>query len=337
MRRRELLLLLATGMIGARAVRAQQKAMPVIGYLSGGVAAAYTPFVAAFRQGLSDAGYVEGQNVAIEYRWAGDQYDRLPALAADLVRRRVALIFTAGGNAPALAAKAATSEIPIVFVTGGDPVRAGLIASLNRPGGNITGVTFIASALVPKRLQLLHDFVPRATAIGALVNPNYPEADLQRQELQEAAHAIGQSIHIISAGTPSEIDAAFSTFAQYGTDALVVANDPLFLARRDQFALLTMRQAIPAIYSDRTFVEAGGLISYGASVMDTIRQVGIYAGRILNGTKPAELPVEQPTRFELVVNAKTAKALGITIPPLILDPRPCRRGDRVRGLRQEPW
>jgi putative tryptophan/tyrosine transport system substrate-binding protein len=318
MRRRELLLLLATGMIGARPLRAQQKAMPVIGYLSGGVASAYIPFVAAFRQGLSEAGYVEGQNVAIEYRWAGDQYDRLPALAADLVRRRVAVIFTAGGNAPALAAKAATSEIPIIFVTGGDPVRAGLIASLNRPGGNITGVTFIASALVPKRLQLLHDFVPRATAIGALVNPNYPEADLQRQELQEAAHAIGQSIHIISAGTPSEIEAAFSTFAQYGTDALVVANDPLFLARRDQFALLTMRQAIPAIYSDRTFVEAGGLISYGASVMDAIRQVGIYAGRILKGTKPAELPVEQPTRFELVVNAKTAKALGITIPPLIL-------------------
>jgi putative tryptophan/tyrosine transport system substrate-binding protein len=318
MRRRELLLLLGGAMTASPVVRAQQKAMPVIGFLGAGSPGPAAPFVAAFRQGLRETGYVEGQNVAIEYRWAEDQYDRLLALAADLVRRRVAVILAAGGNAPALAAKEATSEIPIVFVTGGDPIRAGLVASLNRPGANVTGVTFIASALVPKRLELLHDLIPQATAIGALVNPNYPEAELQRQELQEAAHAIGRSLHILSAGTPSEIDGAFSVFAKYGTETLLVANDPLFIVRRDQIAALAGHHAIPAIYSDRAFVKAGGLISYGASMMDALRRVGIYTGRILNGAKPSDLPVEQPTRFELVVNLKTAKALGITIPYQIL-------------------
>ena len=230
----------------------------------------------------------------------------------------MAVILAAGSNAPGLAAKEATSEIPIVFVTGGDPIRAGLVASLNRPGANVTGVTFIASALVPKRLELLHDLVPQATAIGALVNPNYPEAELQRQELQEAAHAIGRSLHILSAGTPSEIDGAFSVFAKYGTETLLVANDPLFIVRSDQIAALAGHHAIPAIYSDRAFVEAGGLISYGASMMDALRRVGIYTGRILNGAKPSDLPVEQPTKFELVVNLKTANALAVTIPHTVL-------------------
>ena len=318
MKRRQLMLLLGGAMTAATGLRAQKKAVPVIGFMAFG-SPVLNPSAGPFHQGLSETGYVDGENVAIEYRWAEDKYDRLPALAADLVSWPVAVIVTTGGNGPALAAKAATPKIPIVFITGGDPVRAGLVASLSRPGANVTGVTFIASSLVPKRLELLHDLVPRATAIGALVNPNYPEADLQRQELQEAARAIRLTIHIMSAGTPTEIDAAFSTLAQYGTHALVVANDPIFEVRRDQIATLAAHHAIPAIYSHRAFVEAGGLISYGANITDTLRRVGVYTGRILKGAKPADLPVEQPTRFELVVNIRTAAALGLTIPPAILD------------------
>jgi putative ABC transport system substrate-binding protein len=319
MTRRELLLILGGAMTAAGAVRAQQKAIPVIGFLSGVSPQSTAQVERIFRQGLTEGGYVGGPNVAIDYRWAEGQYDRLPALAMDLVDRGVAVIVTTGANAAALAAKATTSEIPIVFGTGGDPVSAGLVASLNRPGGNVTGVTFIALELLPKRLELLHELVPKATAIGALVTPNYPEADLQQQELKQAAKVIGQPIHIVNAGTPPEIDAAFSTFVESRTDALVVANDPFFAARSDQIVMLAAHHAIPAIYSDRVFVDAGGLVSYGASITDAIRRIGVYAGRILNGAKPADLPVEQPTKFELVVNLKTATALRLTIPqPMLL-------------------
>jgi putative ABC transport system substrate-binding protein len=295
--------------------RAQQQAVPVIGYLS---TAVHPNVAAAFRRGLNETGYVEGQNVVIQERSAEGHYEWLPRLAAELVGGQVAVIVAAGGNTPALAAKAATVKIPVVFLTGGDPVRAGLVTSLNRPGGNITGVTTVYSALVPKRLELLHQLVPKAAAIGALVNPNYPEADLQLRELQEAAATIKQQIRVVRADTQRDIDAAFASFAQQGTDALLVANDPFFESRGNQIAALAARHAIPVIYSGRLFVEAGGLMSYGASLTDAARQAGVYAGRILKGAKPADLPVLQPTKFELVINLKTAKALGLTIPPSLL-------------------
>jgi putative ABC transport system substrate-binding protein len=295
--------------------RAQQPALPAIGYLS----SAGLPNVAtAYREGLSETGYVEGRNVVIEGRSAEGRYERLPALAAELVSRRVAVIVAVGGSAPALAAKAATATIPIVFLTGGDPVRAGLVASLNRPDGNITGVTTVFSSLVPKRLELLHQLVPEAAKIGALVNPNYPEADLQVQELQEAAAAIKQQIRILKASTQRDIDAALTTLAQQRTDALLVANDPFFETHGDQIAALAARHAIPTIYSGRAYVVAGGMMSYGPSLADAARQIGIYTGRILKGAKPADLPVLQPTKFELVINLKTAKALGLTIPQSLL-------------------
>lgn len=300
------------------AAQAQESAIPVIGFLSSASSARSTPFVAAFRQGLNEAGYVEGKNVAIEFRWAEGHYDRLPALASDLVRRRVAVLFASGGNAPALAAKAATNKIPIVFLSGGDPVKAGLVASLNRPGGNVTGVKLIYTELVPKRLELLHDLVPKAATICALVNSNYPDVDLQRRELQEAAGAIKQRIHVVTAGAEPDIDAAFTTLVQQKTDALLVGNDPFFGDRRDQIVMLAARHAIPAIYSGREFVAAGGLMSYGPSLAEDNRQAGIYTGKVLTGAKPAELPVLQPTKVELVINLKTAKALGITIPQSIL-------------------
>jgi putative ABC transport system substrate-binding protein len=298
---------------------AQDSAIPVVGFLSSTLPGPYMPFVAAFRQGLNEAGYVEGKNVAIEFRWADGHYDRLPALASDLVRRQVAVLVAVGGNAPALAAKAATATIPIVFLSGGvDPVKAGLVASLNRPGGNVTGVNTIFTELVPKRLELLHQLIPKATAIGALVNPNYPDVDLQRRELQEAARAIRQQIHVVNAGAERELDVAFATLVQQRTDALLVANDPFFVSRRDQIAALAARHSIPAIYSGREYVAAGGLMSYGPSLAYVFRRGGIYAGRVLKGAKPADLPVEQPTQFELIINLKTAKALGLTIPQSVL-------------------
>jgi len=299
-----------------QAVLAQQPALPVIGYLT----AAERPRRAnsPFREGLREAGYVEGQNVVIEVRSAEGHYERLAALAAELVSRQVAVIVASGGGASALAAKAATTKIPIVFLSGGDPVRAGLVASLSQPGGNITGVTTVFSALVPKRLGLLHELVPKAVAFGALVNPNYQEADLQVRELKEAAAAIGLQIQVLSAGTQGEIDGALATFARQRIDALLVANDPFFDSHRDQFAALTARYAIPAIYSGREYVAVGGLMSYGPSLADASRQVGVYTGRILKGTKPADLPVLQPTKFELVINTTTAKALGIAIPQSLL-------------------
>jgi putative ABC transport system substrate-binding protein len=317
MRRREFITLISgTAVAWSLPAHAQQSATPVIGFLSSTFS--NVPVIGEFRGGLDEKGYVEGQNVTIVYRWAEGQYERLPALAEDLIHQRPAVIVASGSTAPAVAAAAATSTIPIVFVTGGDPVAAGLVASLNRPGRNVTGITFIFSMLVPKRLELLHELVPKAATIGALVNPNYPEANFQRRELRQAAEKVSQPILIEDASTSREIDAAFVVFAERKIDALLVANDPFFESRRDQFASLAVRHAVPAIYSGRAYVEAGGLISYGPSLAEGFRLAGTYTGRILRGEKPSDLPVQQPTKFELVINLKTAKALGVTVPPNLL-------------------
>jgi len=319
MRRRELILLLGGAMTAARALCAQQKAMPVIGFLGGASPGPFAPFVAAFRQGLSESGYAEGQNVAIEYRWAEGRNDRLPALAADLVGRKVDVIATSGGPVPARAAKNATATIAIVFVAG-DPVGEGLVASLARPGGNLTGVSILSTELMPKRLELISELVPQARVIALLVNPNTGAERMEGmiRDVQEAARAKGVQLHILKAGNESEIDAAFTTLVQLQAGALVVSNDPFFNNRRDQLVALAARNAIPAIYQSREFAAAGGLMSYGSSTAGTYRQAGAYVARILAGAKPADLPVEQPTRFELVINLKTAEALGLTVPPSIL-------------------
>jgi putative ABC transport system substrate-binding protein len=292
--------------------------MPVIGFLSSRSSEESANVVASFRQGLSEDGYVEGRNIEIQFRWADGHYDRLPGLAAELVGRKVAVIVATGGPAPALAAKAATTAIPIVFVSGGDPVRAGLVASLNRPGGNITGVSSILSTLMAKRLQLLHQLVPKAAVIGVLVNPGYPDSDLQLRELQEAGAAIKLQILVMRAGTEGDIDTAFATLAQQRIEALLVANDPFFDSRRQQINALAARHAIAVICPGREFVDAGGLISYGPSLADVYRLAGNYTGKVLKGAKPADLPVQQPTKFELVINLKTAKMLGLEVPQLIL-------------------
>jgi len=317
MRRRELMLLLGGAMTAARALRAQQKAMPVIGFLSGGSPAPYAPLVAAFHQALSETGYVEGQTVTIEYRWAEGHYDRLPALAADLVGRKVDVMAALGGTPSALAAKNATSTIPIVF-SSGDPVEQGLVASLARPGGNLTGFSIIAAELMPKQLELLSELLPQAGMIALLVNPNNPGTERQAREVQEAARAKGLQLLILKAGTESEIDAAFAALVQLRAAALLVGADPFFYSRREQLVALAERHAVPAIYGWRDWAAAGGLISYGMSFAANYREVAVYVGKILNGAKPADLPVQQPTKFELVVNLKTAKALGLTIPHSIL-------------------
>ncbi len=316
MRRRELIVLLGGAMTAGRALYAQQKAMPVIGYLHF-ASAGLAPTPAVFLQGLSEIGYVEGQNVAIEYRWAEGHYDRLPALATDLVGRKVDVI-AAIGPPSASAAKSATSTIAIVFAVGTDPVATGLIASLARPGGNLTGISNLAVELVPKRLELLSELVPQARVIALLVNPNNAYTERMIRDVQEAARVKGLQLQILKAATESEIDAAFAALVNLHADALVAGDDTFFTSRREQLVALAARRAVPAIYQFREFAAAGGLISYGSSLTAIIRQVGIYAGKILKGAKPADLPVQQPTTFELVVNLKTAKALGLSVPPLLL-------------------
>ena len=300
-----------------------QQAIPVIGFLGMTSPGPYAPFVAAFRQGLSETGYAEGQNVAIEYRWAEGSYDRLPALAADLVGRKVDVIATSGGPPSARAAKNASATIPIVFIAS-DPVELGLVASLARPGGNLTGISTIFAELTPKRLELLSELVPQAKVIALLVNPNNPNAERIIGDVQEAARVKGLQLHVLKADSESEIDIAFATLAQLLAGALLVGNDGFFGSRRDQLAALASRHAVPAIYDSREFAAAGGLISYGASLTASYRQLGVYAGKILNGAKPADLPVQQPTTFELVINLKTAQALGLTVPQLLL-----QRADEV--------
>jgi putative ABC transport system substrate-binding protein len=315
MRRRELMLLLGGALTAARALRAQQKAMPVIGFLHSGSASPNALLVAAFRQGLNETSYVEGQNVTIEYRWAEGHYDRLPALAADLVGRKVDVIAALGGTSPALAAKSATSTIPIVFSVG-DPVERGLVASLARPGANLTGVSSLE--LTSKRVEMLSELVPRARVIAVLVNPNNAIAERMVRDVQEAARARGLQLLSLKASTESEIDTAFATLVELNAGALVLPSDAYFNSRREQLVALAARHAVPAIYDWREYAAAGGLISYGPSLTAAYRLVGVYAGKILNGANPADLPVQQPTTFELIVNLNTAKALGLTIPPLIL-------------------
>ena len=314
MTRRELVLLLGGAMTVAGAVRAQQRAMPVIGFQNPTSPGPLAPYVAAFRQGLAETGYVEGQNVTIQYRWAEDHFDRLPALAADLVAQKVDVIASTGDIARAQAAKTATSTIPIVFLIGGDPVGVGMVNSLARPGGNLTGFTLLGGELVPKRLELLSELAPQTKVIALLLHPNSPATG----GVQEAARTKGLELHVLRASTESEIDAAFASLVPLHAGALLVGADPFFFSRGEQLIALAARHAVPAIYSEREFAAAGGLISYGTSRTAAYRQVGTYVGRVLKGAKPADLPVQQPTTFELVVNLNTAKALGLTIPQAIL-------------------
>jgi putative tryptophan/tyrosine transport system substrate-binding protein len=318
MNRRAFITLLGGAAAWPLAARAQQPAMPVIGFLNSGSANTFAHLANAFRQGLKEVGYIEGQNVTTEYRWAESRYDQLPALAADLVKRQVNVIAATGGEQSAVAAKAATTRIPIVFTAGGDPVRQGLVASLNHPGGNLTGMFFLTGAIESKRLGLLRELVPNTAIIGVLLNPNSPAVELQLRDIPDAARAIGQQIVILEANNDRDIDAAFATLVQRRIGALLVAGDPLFSDRRDQIVALAARDSIPTIYYFREFAAAGGLMSYGANLSDVFRQLGIYTGRILKGEKPSDLPVMQPTKFELVVNLKTASSLGLTVPPSLL-------------------
>jgi len=295
------------------AVRAQQPAMPVIGFLNGASPDGYAPYVAAFRQGLKEAGYVDGQNATIEYRWAEGHYDRLPTLAADLIQRKVTVI-AATTSPAARAAKMATSTVPIVFTTGDDPIKLGLVASLNRPGGNVTGVSNLIVELGSKQLGLLRELAPRTTAIAVLMNPNFPGTERQSRDVETAARVLGLQLIVLTASTEREMETAFATMAQKGGVALLVGVDPFFLERRDHVVALAARHAIPAIYPVREFAVAGGLMSYGSDFADSYRQAGIYAGRIVRGEKPADLPVQRSTKFEFVINFKTAKALGLAVP-----------------------
>ena len=317
-RRRE-----SIGMLGAvaawpLAARAQQPATPVIGFLDSRSPDALTDRLRGFRQGLKDAGYVEGENVVIDYRWAENQPDRLPVLAAELVRRQVAVIAASGGPAANFAAKAATTTIAIVFMSAEDPVRLGLVASLARPGGNLTGINFFNNELAAKQLELLHELVPAATRVAALLNPNAMIFESTLRDVELAARAMGLQIQVVRASTSREIDAAFATFVRERPDALFVGGDPFFNARRVQLALLAGHHEIPAIYSGREYAEAGGLMTYGSDITHAYRQVGVYAGRILKGAKPADLPVVQASKFELVINAQTARMLGLAVPPTLL-------------------
>ena len=318
MKRREVITLLGGATAWPLAARAQQPAMPVIGVLSPRSPAVDVPLIAVIRQGLNDTGFFEGRNVTLDYRWADGQYDRLTALAADLVRRQVAVIVAPGGEISALAAKTATATIPIVYLGGSDPVRSGLVPSLNRPGGNITGVTSFIFDLEPKRLGLLRELRPNATTIAVLVNPNSPDTEIHVSDIQTAAHSVGQQIDVLNASTIADIDSAFARLVQKRADALMVAADPLFFNRASQLVVLATRHAIPALYSRREFVAMGGLMSYGPTIIESYRIAGVYTGRVLKGEKPGDLPIQLPTKFELVINLKAAKALGITIPSSLL-------------------
>jgi putative tryptophan/tyrosine transport system substrate-binding protein len=313
--RRQFIMLLGSGVAAwPLAARAQQPAVPIVGFVEGRSADATVRQAAAFRKGLSETGYVEGQNVMVEYHWLDGQYDRLPVVMADLVRRRVAVI-AAFSNAPALAAKAATTTIPIVFAVGQDPVRMGLVASLARPGGNATGINFFNQEAVAKRLGLLHDLVPKAVRIAVLVNPaNASATEPTLREIREAARVLGLQIAVLEASTSPEIEAAFSTLVPDRADALFVAPDSFFTGRPVQFATLAAHHRVPAAYTQRDFVEAGGLMSYGTDIPDMFRHVGVYTGQILKGVKPADLPVAQSTKFEFVINLQTARALGLEVP-----------------------
>jgi putative tryptophan/tyrosine transport system substrate-binding protein len=312
-RRREFITLLG-GAAAAwpLAARAQQPTMPVIGYLNTRAPGEDAHLLAAFHQGLTETGYVEGRNVSIEYRWAEGHSDRLPALAADLVRRGVTVI--AANSQATVSAKAATTTIPIVFITGADPVQVGFVASLNRPGGNLTGVTSLDVELNRKRLELLHELLPNAGTLAALVNPTFPGSDIISKDLQAAAGTLGLQLHILYASTARDIDTVFATFARLQAGGLVIGNDPFFNSWSEQLAALALRHAVPAVFEFRAFAAAGGLMSYGGSITDLYRLLGVYTGRILKGEKPADLPVQQVTKVELIINLKTAKALGITVP-----------------------
>jgi putative ABC transport system substrate-binding protein len=300
------------------AARAEQPMMPVIGFLGGGAPDAFAHVVGAFRQGLYETGFAEGQNVTIEYRWAEGQYDRLPELVAELVGRPVVVIVATGGDVGVRAAKEATTALPIVFTSGSDPVAAGFVSSLNRPGGNLTGVSLFVSVLEVKKLDLLRELVPTAAVIGFLLNPNNPRADVDTADMQAAARALGKLLLILKADGEHDFDAVFTNLAQQRVDALVVHTEPFFLSRRDHLVELAARHSIPTIYGLREFAAAGGLISYGTKLSDSYRQVGIYTGKILKGEKPVDLPVVQPTKFEFVINLKTAKALGLEVPSTLL-------------------
>jgi len=314
MRRRQFLHVLGGVAAWPLAARAQQQAMPVIGFMSGRSPEDSAYLVAAFRGGLGEAGFVVGQNVTIEYRWGLGRYDRMPALAAELVDRHVAVLVGVGGDVSAGAAKQATSTIPIVFGLGGDPVKAGLVESLNRPGGNATGFTLLTNELEAKRIGMLHDLVPGAAVIGALLNPNFPPAVSQLQQLEAASRAVNQKISVLKASNDTELDAAFASLVEQKVGALLVTADPYFDTRRDRFIAFAQQNRLPTMYQFRDYAVAGGLISYGPNITDMYRQAGVYTGQILKGAKPADLPVLQPTKFEFVINLKTAKALGLVIP-----------------------
>jgi ABC-type uncharacterized transport system substrate-binding protein len=317
-RRREFITLLGgAGATWPLAARAQQPAMPVVGFLNGASPGPYAHFVAAFRQGLSETGYIEGRNVAVEYRWAEGHYDRLPGMATDLVARQVAVIAAPGSTPGAVAAKGATKTIPIVFSTGGDPVKLGLVASLNRPGGNVTGISFFG-ALGAKQLQLLREVVPNAAVIAALLNPINPYSEISIEEVQEAAARVGARLVVLNATSESDIGTAFATLVQQRAAALLVYGDALFTTRLNELVALTTKHSVPTIYFAREFAVAGGLMSYGTSLADAYRLVGVYVGRILNGAKPTDLPVQQAVKVELVINLRTAKALGLNVSDKLL-------------------